>query len=126
VKSKAGDFDKNWKKYANKDITWDTDIYGEDFWQRFNPWASRYESTVDKLYSAWGEGIFGGIKRSIFQDDIVDNPKGFAESIIKSLKNWSDGKQTDHDVYVLQNFKYDSEPLQLLTFLLNPRNSRQF
>ena len=123
VGSKSGNFNNNWKKYANKDIDWDTDFYGESFWQRMNPFGSRYES-------GWGnilEFLPGVQLHTIFgQDDIVDDPKGFAESIIKSLKNWSNGKQTDHDVYVLQNFKYDSDPLQLLTFLLNPKNSKQF
>lgn len=123
VGSKSGDFNNNWKNYANKDIDWDTDFYGESFWERLNPFGSRYES-------GWGnilEFLPGVQLHTIFgQDDIVDDPKGFAESIIKSLKNWGDGKQTDHDVYVLQNFKYDSDPLQLLTFLLNPKNSKQF
>lgn len=130
VKSKAGDFNNNWKKYANKDITWDTDIYGEDFWQRFNPFASRSESGWINALNAIADIGFGflngGVKRSIFQDDIIDNPKEFATNIIKSLRNWEDGTQTDHDIYVLQNLKYDSDPLQLLTFLLNPKNSRQF
>lgn len=123
VGSKSGNFNNNWKNYANKDIDWDTDFYGESFWQRLNPFGSRYES-------GWGnilEFLPGVQLHTIFgQDDIIDDPKGFAEGIIKSLKNWGDGKQTDHDVYVLQNFKYDSDPLQLLTFLLNPKNSKQF
>lgn len=123
VGSKSGNFNNNWKNYANKDIDWDTDFYGESFWQRVNPFGSRYAS-------GWGnilEFLPGVQLHTVFgQNDIVDDPKGFAQSIIKSLKHWSDGKQTDHDVYVLQNFKYDSDPLQLLTFLLNPKNSKQF
>lgn len=130
VGSKSGNFNNHWKDYANKDIDWDTDFYGESFWKRFNPFAQRYESDWENALSAISDVGFGllqgGIRRSIFQDDIVDDPKGFAKSVVKSLKNWGEGKQTDHDVYILQNFKYDSDPLQLLTFLLNPRHSKQF
>lgn len=128
--SKSGDFNNKWKNYADKDIDWDTDFYGESFWKRFNPFAQRYESDWENALSTISDVGFGllhgGIRRSVFQDDIVDDPKGFAKSVVKSLKSWEEGKQTDHDVYILQNFKYDSDPLQLLTFLLNPKHSKQF